>query len=183
MLWMAGLVLMVVGAQGVAKVAPSVPGLVPAFSGTWNLNLRRSVVQGGRPDGGSQAVIEYDGRVWRLRHVHSNRYGQVEDTWDTKLMVGSKVFQVARDKETPLTFRSRIRRDGEAMVLDQLVTMAKGGRARNTIRYTLEDGGNTLVEVETSMGVMGKEVNRWVLERDGTGAPVEHSPGPAHRED
>ena len=37
----------------------------------------------------------------------------------------------------------------------------------NTVRYTLENGGNTLIETETSVGPLGPEHNIYVLNRYG----------------
>jgi hypothetical protein len=157
------------------------------FSGTWALDLQRSTIQGQRPTGSSRAVIEYDGRTWRYRHIHSNSYDQVSDAWDTTLTVGAKTLHVAR--EEPLTFRSRIYLEkngsgknatqGDTLVLQEFVRTDRGGAARNTVRYSLEDGGNTLIETEKSVGAMGTEINRWILRRQAPG----EAPPPIDRKD
>jgi hypothetical protein len=169
-------------ANGSKPTASKAKSTLPAFSGTWALDLKRSTIQGQRPAGSSQVVIEYDGRTWRYRHIHSNSYGQVSDAWDTTLVVGAKTLHVAR--EEPLTFRSRIYLEknasqGDTLVLQEFVRTDRGGTARNTVRYSLEDGGNTLVETEKSVGVMGTEINRWVLQRQAPG----EGPLPIDRKD
>jgi hypothetical protein len=170
---------------------------LPPFSGTWALDLQRSTIQGQRPAGTGQVVIQYDGRIWRYRHIHSNNYGQVSDDWDTTLVVGAKTLHVAR--EEPLTFRSRIYLEkaasqkaasqpatsqpadhlSDTLVLQEYVRTDRGGRARNTVRYSLEDGGATLIETEKSSGPMGTETNRWVLHRQSPG----DAPPPIDRKD
>jgi hypothetical protein len=54
--------------------------------------------------------------------------------------------------------------------MDEYVRTDKGQHTRNTVTYTLEDDGNTLIELEKEKGPIGTETNRWVLERQGTGA-------------
>jgi hypothetical protein len=56
-------------------------------------------------------------------------------------------------------------RDGNALVLAEDITASDGQKAKNTVRYTLEDDGNTLIEFEKEETPAGNETNRWVLER------------------
>jgi hypothetical protein len=135
---------------------------VAPFSGTWVLNMKRSKIES-QPPGSGQAVIEYDGKIWKYTHKHFNSSGQITDTWSVRLAVGSPTFHVER--EEPLTFRSRIARVGDALVMTEYVTVANGQRAKNVTRYTLEDDGNTLIETEKGQGPLGIETNQWVLER------------------
>jgi hypothetical protein len=156
-------------AQGKAAAAKAT---LPPFSGTWTLNLKRSKIEGDKPIGVNQAVIEYDGKTWHYIHTHRNRYDQLSDTWQVTLVVGSPVYHV--EQEEPLTFRSRIFRQGDAMVMLEHVKTDRGQRTTNMFRYTLEDGGNTLVEVDKVKGPLGTETNRYVLEREGSGANTVH---------
>jgi hypothetical protein len=151
---------------------------LPEFSGIWNLNMRESKIQTGRPSGLGQMVIAYDGKTWKLKHIRRNNDGLVSDTWDITLVVGSTTLHVER--EEPLTFRSRIYRDGDAMVLLEYVRTDRGQTTRNTVRYTLENDGMTLVEDERSVSVLGTERNHWVLDRvpPGTAAPFSQSRDP-----
>jgi hypothetical protein len=165
-----------------ARPAKATPTPLPPFSGTWALDLAHSTIQSQRPPGSSQVVIQYDGRTWRYRHIHSNNYGQVSDDWDTTLTVGAKTLHVAR--EEPLTFRSRIYLDKTThptatLVLEEFVRTDRGGHAHNTVRYSLEDAGATLIETEKSSGPMGTETNRWVLHRQPPGT----APPPIDRKD
>jgi hypothetical protein len=150
-----------------AKPAPATGQKLPPFSGTWLLNMQRSKIEGDRPNGKSRAVIQYDGKTWHYIHIKWNGYDQQEDAWQVTLVVGSPVFHV--EKEEPLTFRSRIYRQGDSLVMLEYVKTDKGQTATTTIHYTLEDNGNTLVEEEKSKGPLGLQTNRWVLERQ-TGA-------------
>jgi hypothetical protein len=152
-----------VSAQSPAAQDHSVPShQLPPFSGTWILNMKRSKIES-PPPGSGQAIIEYDGRIWKYTHKHFNSSGQVTDTWSVRLVVGSPTLHVER--EEPLVFRSRIARAGDALVMTEYVTVANGQRAKNITRYTLEDNGNTLIEAEKGQGPLGIETNRWVLER------------------
>jgi hypothetical protein len=143
---------------------PASPHTLPPFSGTWLLNLQRSKIESERPSGTSRAVIQYDGKNWRYIHIHWNRYNQQEDKWQVRLLVGSSAYHVER--EEPLTFSSRISRQGDAMVLTEYLRTDKGQRGHTTTRYTLADGGNTLIEDERTVGPLGPATNRWVLERE-----------------
>jgi hypothetical protein len=67
----------------------------------------------------------------------------------------------------------------DTVVLQEFVLTDRGGRARNTVRYSLEDGGATLIETEKSSGPMGTETNRWVLHRQSPGT----APPPIDRKD
>ena len=160
--------------QAVKKPAKPAPASaasnqkLPTFSGTWVLNTKRSKIEGPRVGGISQAVIEYDGKTWHYIHSHMENTLSLPDTWQTTMVVGSPVFHVY--KEEPLTFRTRIYRQGSALVLLEYVRTDKGQRITTTTRYTLEDDDNTLIETEKSVGPLGTETNRWVLERQGTGA-------------
>ena len=68
-------------------------------------------------------------------------------------------------KNGPVTFYSRITRDGNALILKQDIVADTGEKATNTVRYTLEDSGKTLVEFEQEVTPEGNETNRWVSTR------------------
>jgi hypothetical protein len=161
-----------------AKTAPAKPASAPAadaasaqklppFSGTWLLNLKRSQISGARPSGKNFAVIQYDGKTWRHIHVQWNGWDQQEDAWQVTLVVGSPTFHV--EKHEPMTFRSRIYRQGDSMTMLEYIRTEKGQTATTTIHYTLEDDGNTLIEEEKSKGPLGVTTSRWVLERQTDG--------------
>jgi hypothetical protein len=148
--------------------AAATPKTIPPFSGTWFLNQKRSTIEGQRPQGKSKAVIQYDGKTWHYIHTQMNGQDQLDDSWQITMVVNSPTYHV--EMEEPLTFRSRIRTVGNALVMDEYVRTDKGQHTRNTVTYTLEDDGNTLIELEKEKGPLGTETNRWVLERQGTGA-------------
>ena len=79
------------------------------------------------------------------------------------MIVGSPVFHV--EKHEPLTFRSRIYRQGDSLVMLEYIKDDKGQTVTTTIHYTLEEEGNTLIEEEKSKGPLGVTTSRWVLER------------------
>jgi hypothetical protein len=135
---------------------------LPPFSGTWVLNMQRSKVEAAHPPVSSEPMILYDGKTWHFKRTHRNAAGKV-DLWSIELVVGSSKFHV--EKEGPLVFHSRMYRDGDALVLAQDITASDGQKAKNTVRYSLEDNGNTLVEDEKEETPAGNETNRWVLER------------------
>jgi hypothetical protein len=101
-------------------------------------------------------------RLGTSRALTKGATGKV-DTWSIVLVVGSPKFHV--EKDGPLVFHSRMYRDGDALVLAEDITASDGQKAKNTVRYTLEDDGNTLVESEKEETPAGNETNRWVLER------------------
>jgi hypothetical protein len=135
---------------------------LPPFSGTWILNMQRSKVEAAHPPVSGETVILYDGKTWHFKRTHKNAAGKV-DTWSIDLVVGSPKFHV--EKDGPLVYHSRMLRDGDALVLVEDITASDGQKAKNTVRYTLEDDGNTLVESEKEETPAGNETNRWVLER------------------
>jgi hypothetical protein len=134
----------------------------PSFSGTWTLNIQRSKLEAAHPPVSGETIILYDGKMWHFKRAHTNAAGKV-DTWSIDLVIGSAEFHV--EKDGPLVFRSRMYRDGEALVLAEDITASDGQKAKNTVRYTLEDNGNTLIESEKEETPAGNETNRWVLER------------------
>jgi len=135
---------------------------IPPFSGTWMLNMSRSKLEAAHPPVSGDAIISYDGRIWHFKRTHKNAAGKA-DTWSIDLVVGSREFHV--EKDGPLVFHSRMHRDGDALVLVEDITASDGQKAKNTVRYTLEDDGNTLIEFEKEETPAGNETNRWVLER------------------
>ena len=124
--------------------------------------MERSKVEAAHPPVSGETVILYDGKTWHFKRAHRNAAGKV-DTWSIDLVVGSPTFHV--EKDGPLLYRSRMYRDGAALVLAEDITASDGQKAKNTVRYTLEDDGNTLIESEKEETPAGNETNRWVLER------------------
>ncbi|WP_263410101.1 hypothetical protein [Terriglobus tenax] len=143
---------------------------LPPFSGTWMLNPKRSKLA--RPiEGESKAVIQYDGKSWHYIHSHQENINAEPEAWQVTMPVNSPKLHVEPGEE--ITFRSRIRQQGNAMLLEEWGTTGHGQKIHNTVRYTLEDNNNTLVQTEVSVGPLGPVRNVYVLERvDETGARV-----------
>ena len=151
--------------QSPAKTArrAATASTLPPFSGSWVLDTKRSVLSESI-SGRSTAVISYDGKVWRYTHRHQSSPDQQPEAWQITLPVDSPTFQVARGEE--ITFRSRIQRRGQALVLEQYGLTPHGQKIHNTTRYTLSPDGNTLTESEVSTGPLGPLKNTYVLVRD-----------------
>lgn len=154
----------VLAAQTPRTARTSATTALPPFSGTWVLNSARSKVVE-RANGESRAVIQYDGKTWHYIHTHQAEESEKPDAWQTTLVVDSPTPHVVQGED--ITFRSRIQRIGNAMLLTETGVTLNGQKTSNTVRYTLEDGGKTLVETETALGPLGKQVNVYVLEREG----------------
>jgi hypothetical protein len=136
---------------------------IPTFTGTWTLDLHRTTFEGkAHPPIAAEVVIRYDGTHWYRWRSHTAPDGKV-DTHDMKLIVDSPKPLVV--KQGPLTFYSRITRDGDALILHQDIVANTGEKATNTVRYSLEDDGKTLVEFEEEKTPAGNETNCWVSAR------------------
>jgi hypothetical protein len=136
---------------------------VPPFAGTWILDLHRTTFVGKpHPPIAATVVIRYDGTHWHRWRSHTAPDGKV-DVHSMDLIVDSAKPLVV--KSGPVTFYSYIRHDGDALVLKEDIVANTGEKATNTVRYTLEDSGNTLVEFEQEVTPAGNETNRWVSTR------------------
>ena len=153
-------------AQSAKPTATSKPSTeaLPPFAGRWVLNSERSKLLE-RIRGLNTAVILYDGKTWTYIHRHQDSPDDEPEAWQATLTVNSPVMHTAVSSGD-ITFRSRIQRVGNAMLLTEVGTTLNHQRINTTIRYTLEDGGNTLVETETSVGPLGPQKNIYVLDRE-----------------
>ena len=135
---------------------------VPAFTGVWTLNLGRSRIEAKHAPISSTVTIRYDGSTWWFSRTHQYPDGK-SDTRTMTLPVGSKTARIERRPHE--TIASRMSHDGDLLVLNQDYTADTGEKATNTVRYSLTEGGNTLVEDEREVTPEGSEHNIWVLER------------------
>ena len=138
-------------------------GQVPAFTGTWKLDLHLSKIETKHPPIASTAKISYDGKVWHFSRTHQFSDGKA-DTWSTTMIVDSKKPRIQRFP--PITSTSRITRDGSALVLNEDLRADSGERGTNTVRYTLSEDGQTLTEDEREGSPDGNEHNLWILKRE-----------------
>ena len=136
---------------------------IPAFSGSWTLDLQRSTFEGKpHPPIAGEIVIGYDGTHWHRWRSYTSPGGKVDARAIDLTVDSPEPLVVKTDAYTSYT---KIHRDGDALVLTQEFVANNGDKASNTVRYTLEDHGNTLVEAEHEETPAGNETNRWVSVR------------------
>ncbi|CAN5423760.1 hypothetical protein BH10ACI4_BH10ACI4_05660 [soil metagenome] len=133
---------------------------IPSFSGSWTLDLHRSTFEGKpHPPIAGEIVIRYDGTHWHRWRSYTSPNGKVDARAVDLIVDEPKPLVVKNASDTSYT---TMRREGEALVLRQDFVSNAGEKASNTVRYTLEDHGNTLVESEHEETPAGNETNRWV---------------------
>jgi hypothetical protein len=142
--------------------AASAQTSIPAFSGVWRLDLKRSKIEDKHPPVASTATIRYDGKMWSFSRTHHFLH-KPPDTWTTAMVVDAKDPQISH--EPPLTITSRVTRAGDEIVLREDYISDTGEKATNSVRYSLRDGGKTLVEDEQEVTPEGNEHNIWILTR------------------
>jgi hypothetical protein len=69
------------------------------------------------------------------------------------------------DKEPGRTTTSRLYWDGDVLVFDERIVLTDGREATNVVRYSLRDGGRTLVAEEKFRGPFRKHDNLWAADR------------------
>lgn len=136
---------------------------LPPFSGTWVLNQQRSKLLS-PVNGESKAVIDYDGKKWHYIHTHLESPTDLPDSWQMTLVVDSPKYATVLSDD--IVFQSRIVRQGNTLLLQELGKTLNGQKFRNTVHYTLENDGNTLLETETLTSPLGPERNLYVLDRE-----------------
>ena len=147
------------------RAKPPAAAKLPPFSGTWILNSQRSkLIQ--RISGESKAIIQYDGKSWHYIHSHQESPNEEPEQWQITLVVDSPQYKTVQGVD--ITFHSRIARQGNALLLTENGETLHGQKIHNTVRYTLDNDGNTLTETETSVGPLGPQRNIYVLEREGS---------------
>ena len=142
---------------------------LPPFSGTWILDPAATHLQRERiPEGESRAVIAYDGTTWHYVHTHLEGGDTLPDSWQISLVVDSP--KLHTEQAEAVVFHSRIRRVGNTLVMSENGSDPNHQHVYNTVTYSLENNGNTLIQEERSKGPLGTVVNHWVLQRAGTAA-------------
>jgi hypothetical protein len=142
---------------------PTQAAPIPAFTGSWTLDLHRTTFEGKpHPPIAGEIVIHYDGIRWHRWRSYTSASGKANTRAIDLIVDSSEPLVVKTDSDTSY---SRIHRDGDALVLTQEFVAKNGDKASNTVRYSLEDHGNTLVEAEHEETPAGNETNRWVSTR------------------
>jgi hypothetical protein len=132
----------------------------PDLSGTWVLNLAKSRLQA---DFGTQSgtfTIDHKEPAFRFSRVFVAGGKSEAVSYELTTDGTEKVVQGAGRTTT-----SRLYWDGDALVLDEKIVLADGRAATNVVRYSLIDGGRTLVADEKFRGPFHKHDNLWVADR------------------
>jgi hypothetical protein len=137
---------------------------VPPYSGTWQLDLKRSRIEINDPPVASTTTIRYDGRVWNFSRTHLYAH-EPPNTRSFSFTVNSPDPQVTH--QPSMTIHTRVTRERGEIILHQDYAAATGERATNTVHYRLQDAGNTLIEDEREVTPDGNHHNVWVLTRTG----------------
>jgi hypothetical protein len=151
-----GLLAIPVGASRTGVLAQKKPDL----SGTWVLNLEKSRLQ-------IEAKIE--------RGTFTIEHKEPQFLFSRVFIVSGKEDAVSYalttdgkekiDKEPGRTTTSRLYWDGDVLVFDERIVLTDGREATNVVRYSLRDGGRTLVAEEKFRGPFRKHDNLWVADR------------------
>jgi hypothetical protein len=132
----------------------------PDFSGTWVLNLEKSKLQIQEKLDGASFTIDHKEPAFRFSRVFV--VGGKEDALSYALTTDGKEKIVA---EPGRTTTSRLYWDGDVLVLDERIVLKDGREATNVVRYSLRDGGRTLVAEEKFRGPFHKHDNLWIADR------------------
>ena len=132
--------------------------LKPNFTGTWNFNHERSTLQIPAPEA-TIFVIDHREPTFRITRTHT--VGERRDTFSLDLTTDGQLTSTLHEG---LRLRSRAYWDDNTLVFDTGFVRA-GIAATNIVRYTLSDGGNTLVAEECFRSVPVNYDNVWLLER------------------
>ncbi len=143
-------------AAGTAAAA----GEKPDYSGTWIFNAQKSRLQ--VPARLDSAVFTIDHRepVFRFSRVFVVRGREDSLSYELTTDNREKV-----EKLSDRTVTSRLRWDGDALVLQNRIVLLDGREAINTVRYRMLKNLQTLVAEEEFRGPLRKHDNLWVADR------------------
>ncbi len=132
----------------------------PDFSGTWVFNPSRSQLQIKLALESGVFTIDHREPLFRFSRVFVVAGKEDALSYDLTTDGQEKV------EEGPArTTTSRLYWDGDVLVLDERIVLKDGRRAVNVVRYSLQDGGRTLVADEKFRGPIRKYDNHWVADR------------------
>jgi hypothetical protein len=132
----------------------------PDLSGTWVLNLEKSQLQIEAKIERGTFTIEHKEPAFRFSRVFV-----VEGKADALSYALTTDGKEKIDKQPGRTTVSRLYWDGNVLVLDERIVLADGREATNVVRYSLRDGGQTLVAEEKFRGPVRRHDNLWVADR------------------
>jgi hypothetical protein len=136
------------------------PAGKPDLTGTWTLDLEKCRLQFPPKLDGGTITIEHREPAFRFSRTFVEN-GK-EDTVAYELTTDGREKVV---REPGRTTTSRMSWDGDTLVLDERIVLANGRAATNVVRYSLQDGGRTLVAEEKFRAPFHKHDNLWVAER------------------
>jgi hypothetical protein len=143
-------------AAGVALGA----GQRPDLSGTWVLNIAKGRLQIRSDLDSGTLTIDHKEPAFRFSRIFVA--GGKEDASSYDLTTDGKERTVKANGRTTI---SRMSWDGDVLVLAEKIVLANGRKATNVVRYSLRDGGETLVAEERFRGPVLKYDNLWVADR------------------
>ncbi len=135
-------------------------GEKPDFSGTWVFNAQKSRLQ--VPAGLESAVFTIDHKEPVFRFSRVFVVGGKEDSLSYELTTDNRE---KVEKLSDRTVTSRLRWDGDALVLQNRIVLLDGREATNTVRYRLLNDGRMFVAEEEFRGPLRKHDNLWVVDR------------------
>ena len=136
----------------------------PDLSGAWIVNLEKSRLQIGVKIERGAFTIDHKEPVFRFSRVFV--VGGKEDALSYDLTTDGRAKVVT---EPDRTSTSRLYWDGDVLVLDERIVLKDGREATNVVRYSLQDGGQTLVAEEKFRGPIRKHDNLWVADLEKKG--------------
>ncbi len=146
----------VVAVALVAGVAPAADR--PNFSGEWSLNLTRSTLATKGIEAGTARIVHRE-PAFSFARTFTTKDGPDSVSYE---MTTDATEKVAREGKK--TRHSRLYWEGDQLVLDEKIEL--GGRtATNVVRYSLADGGKTLIAKESFRGPKFQYENSWVFDR------------------
>lgn len=132
----------------------------PSFSGTWVVNPGKSLLADWAKFDETTITIEHREPAFRF-HRKSVKAGETSES--AYELTADGVEKV--EKSEGRTTTSRLSWDGDVLVLQDLIVLPNGRQATNTVRYTLKDGGKTLVAEESFRGPVVRYDNLWVADK------------------
>ncbi len=130
----------------------------PNFTGTWEFNRQKSVLQVPSPDR-SIFVVEHREPLFRINRTHVA--GGKRDAFMLDLTTDGRESVMERDGSKLV---ARAYWDGDTLVFDTRIVRG-GEEATNVVRYTLAPGGGEFVAHERFRSASVNYDNMWLLER------------------